>query len=310
MRIFLILLVVMHLTANSVYAQKRIALSFDDSPRTVGPVLTAKERQKRIIAGLKKSKVKQAVFFVNPGNLVEPSDPKQAWPIMGYTKAGHVIANHSYTHATLSQMSVEKYLDDLDEAETWLKGRKGYRPWFRYPFLDEGGDNKAKRDAIRDALKQRGLRNGYVTAEAADWLMISMWMDAAKAGQPVNLNALRDFYVQHHVDAAHFYEALARKTLGRSPVQVLLLHETDLAAFYIADLVAALRKDGWTIVTADTAYADPIADILPDATSAQGNLTEMIAWKPGMPKPGRYPYIDDVALMRAQFETKVLRPQP
>ena len=41
----------------------------------------------------------------------------------------------------------------VDAAELWLKGRPGYRPWFRYPFLDEGGRDKAKRDAVREGLK-------------------------------------------------------------------------------------------------------------------------------------------------------------
>ena len=40
---------------------------------------------------------------------------------------------------------------------------------------------------------------------------------------------------------------------------MLLLHENDLAALFIGDLVAALRAKGWEIVSADQAYQDPIA---------------------------------------------------
>jgi hypothetical protein len=34
---------------------------------------------------------------------------------------------------------------------------------------------------------------------------------------------------------------------------MMLLHETDLAALYIGDLVRALRRAGWTVVSADAA---------------------------------------------------------
>ena len=54
--------------------------------------------------------------------------------------------------------------------------------------------------------------------------------------------------------------------LGRSPVHMVLLQETDLAALFIDEAVAALRADDWGIVTADEAYAVPIAGIEPTPT--------------------------------------------
>lgn len=292
--------------AQPVHAQKRIAFSFDDSPRFAGPFLSVADRQKRIIAGLKRAKVRQAAFFVNPGKLADPSDRKQAWQITGYAKAGHAIANHSDTHPMLSQSAASDFLADVDKAESWLKGREGRRPWFRFPYLDEGRQDKPKRDAIREGLKSRRLHNGYVTVDSSDWLMADLWIEAEKAEKDVPRNALRDFYVQHHVDAANFYDALARQTLGRSPAHVLLLHETDLAAYFIADLVDALRKDGWKIISADAAYADPVAKLMPDTPSAQGTLTEALAWEKGIPAPRWYKF-NNAALLRADFAEKVLK---
>ena len=81
---------------------------------------------------------------------------------------------------------------------------------------------------------------------------------------------------------------LARRTLGRSLAHVLVLHETDLAALFITDLVPGLRKAGWTVVTADEAYRDPLGKALPDVPSAQGTLTEALAWEKGLPEPRWY----------------------
>ncbi|KQM24540.1 MULTISPECIES: polysaccharide deacetylase family protein [unclassified Sphingomonas] len=269
-------------------AQKRIALTFDDAPRARGPFLTPDERTARLIVGLRKAKVRQAAFFVVPGNLAAPDGVGGERRIAAYVKAGHVIANHSFSHPALKSMTAEAYLADIDRASGWLMGRKGLRPWFRFPFLDEGGTDKAKRDAVRAGLAARKLSNGYVTVDGSDWNIEGLTLEARKAGKPVDMDALRDLYVETHVESAEFSDRLAKQALGRQPVQVMLLHETDLAAYWIADLVAALRKKGWEIVTADVAYRDPIARAQPDTPSAQGNRLEAMAWEKGVPAPRWY----------------------
>ena len=146
--------------------EKRIALSFDDAPRAPGAFLTEEERTRLLIANLAEAGVDQAVFFVNPGQIDGADDEAR---IVAYVAAGHVIANHSASPPHLSQTDAAAYLADIDAAEEWLHGRAGYRPWFRYPYLDEGRQDKGKRDAVREGLAQRGLSNGYVTIDASDW---------------------------------------------------------------------------------------------------------------------------------------------
>ena len=89
-------------------------------------------------------------------------------------------------------MAAEDYLADIDRAEAWLKPRAGHRPWFRFPFLNEGRQDKVKRDAIRAGLAARGLRNGYVTAESSDWHMETLTIAAKAAGKTMDMDALRD----------------------------------------------------------------------------------------------------------------------
>jgi peptidoglycan/xylan/chitin deacetylase (PgdA/CDA1 family) len=266
-------------------AQKRIALTFDDVPRSTGAFFTQEERTDRLIAALRKGGVRQAAFFLNPGSLAFPQRAGGEQRIARYVAAGHVLANHSFTHPRLSQTPTADYLADIDKAEAWLKGREGRRPWFRFPYLDEGRSDKAKRDAVRAGLKARGLQNAYGTIDANDWHMEQLAIQAKAAGKSMDMDAFRDLYVETHVDAAEFYDGLARRTLGRSPAHVLVLHETDIAAMWIDDLAAALRRAGWKIVTADEAFADPIAAATPDVPSAQGTLTEALAWEKGLPAP-------------------------
>lgn len=286
----LLCVVAMLVMASPAAAQKRIALSFDDVPRGAGAFLTPDQRTVMLIAALDRAEVEQAVFFVNPGNLEKPQGEGGEDRIDAYVAAGHVIADHSFSHPHLNVTPAADYLADIDAAEVWLKGRKGYRPWFRYPFLDEGQGNKAKRDAVRAGLAARGLRNGYVTIDASDWNMENLTIEAMRGDKAIDMDALRDLYVESHVEAAEFYDGLMREAVGRSTAHVMLLHETDLAVMFIGDLVAALREQGWDIVSADAAYADPLAIEATryDTPSAQGTLTEMLAWQKGLPAPRWY----------------------
>jgi len=276
------------LLVSPALAEKRIALTFDDVPRGRGAFFTPDDRTTRMIAALKRAGVSQAAFFVTPGNLASADGAGGEKRVEAYVRAGHVIANHSFSHRHLSTTDTAEYIDDIDRAETWLKGRKGRRAWFRFPFLDEGRSDKVKRDAVREALKARGLRNGYVTVDGADWNLETLTAKAVQSGKSIDMAALRDLYVETMVQAAEYNEKLARQAIGRSPTHVILLHETDLAALFISDMVAGLRKAGWRIVTADQAYADPIGKVSPDVPSAQGTLTEALAWERGLPAPRWY----------------------
>ena len=296
-------------TTMAAPAQKRIALSFDDVPRNPGAFLTPEQRTDRLIAALRTAGVPQAAFFITAGNLEQPFGAGGEDRIARYVAAGHVIANHSYSHPHLNAMSAEDYLANIDRTEAWLKGREGRRPWFRFPFLDEGGRDKAKRDAVRAGLKARGLRNGYVTIDGWDWNMEGLTAEAVKAGKTIDMKALRDLYVETHVQAAEHYDSLARRTLGRSPAHMLLLHETDLAALFIGDLVDALRRKGWRVVGADEAFADPIASAEPDVPLAQGTLIEALAWEKGLAGPRDFER-NDARTANELFARRVLKEEP
>lgn len=306
----LVLVPLLAATAHAAPQHKRIALTFDDVPRMPGAFFTPEERTRRLLAALKAAGVRQAGFFITTGNLEQPYGKGGEQRIAAYVKAGHVIANHSYSHRHLSQLTPEDYIADLDRAAAWLKDRPGFRPWYRYPFLDEGFSDVAKRDAVRTALRARGLHNGYVTSDSNDWLMEALAVDAKRAGQPMDLKALRDLYVRTVVGAADFYDGLAREALGRSPIQVMLMHETDLEAMFVGDAVKALKADGWEIVSADRAFADPISLEEPNSVRTSMGQIAAMADARGVPVRQLYdPSFHEEAIKRA-FARDVLHKAP
>lgn len=238
---------------------RRIAITFDDAPRPDGVYFSGPARTEALIDGLARAGVHQAAFFVTTGHLRGRSEERR---LQAYAAAGHVLANHSHRHSGLSDTPVGAYLEDIDQAESALRMFSNRRPWFRYPFLDAGRPLE-KLEQVRSGLADRGLAHGYVTVDNYDWYLDALATDARRAGTCVDRDALRALYVETLVQAAEFYDAIAQRWLGRSPVHVLLLHENDLAALFIESLVAELGGNGWTVVSADVAYRDPLARLSP-----------------------------------------------
>ena len=284
-------------------ADKRIAITFDDTPRHPGAYFSEDQRARILVFKLMEAGVEQAVFFVNPGKIAEREGAEAR--IDSYVAAGHVLANHTANHPRLSQTETSEFIADLDKAANWLEGRAGTRPWFRFPYLDEGRGDKVKRDALRQALAERELLNASPTIDASDWWIDGALNKAKREGASISGSAARDLFVRVHVEAAEFYHRLALESFDRSITHNILLHETDLSALFIGDLIAGLQDAGWTIVTADQAFADPAYRITPDIPSAQGTLTELAAWHQGITSQRWYPG-NDTNVLEERFKREVL----
>ena len=81
----------------------------------------------------------------------------------------------------------------------------------------------------------------------------------------------------------------------------------DWPSWAHADLVAALRKRGWTIVSPDEAYKDPIARTEPDTLhNGNGRVAALAAVNGISPARLRNPFHDE-KLLKQMFEARVLR---
>ena len=258
---------------------KQIALSFDDAPRHAGPMFSGAERTAQLIKSLREANSGPTVFFVKTSGM-ETEDGRAR--IEQYATAGHLIANHTHSHWWLNRTETDSYLADIDQAESLLHGLPNRRPWFRFPYLDEGRPI-AQRDAMRQAIRERGLKNGYVTVDNFDWYLARQWQRAVEEGRWVNHHALKMVYLDMLMSAVEFYDELAASHIGRSPAHVLLLHENDLAAIYVDELIERLRENGWDIISPDTAYADPIAEYQAQTLFAGQGRIAAIASDRGVP---------------------------
>lgn len=244
--------------AEAICGPRQVAFSFDDPPWPDSAVMTGEERVSRILAALDEGGVEGAMFFAVSSRI----DGENIYSLERYARAGHRLASHSHTHANLHNVGTDAFAEDIKAADRILRPFPGFRPFFRFPYLNEG-NTEAQRDEIRDELAGLGYRQGYVTIDNFDFVINRLLVDATLAGADIDHDAAAAMYVSMIMGAADHYDAVACRWLGRSPNHVLLLHENDAAALYLPALIEAFKADGWTIIPAELAYADPIAETMP-----------------------------------------------
>jgi peptidoglycan-N-acetylglucosamine deacetylase len=299
-----ILLITITLLFSISSFSQEIALTFDDAPSGDGAFFTGTQRASRIIETLRKHKVQQAAFFVITSQL--NSDGLQRLKM--YSDAGHLLANHSHTHNWISAMGTANYIRDIQKADSMLKvSMLPYEPWYRYPFLDEGR-TKTSRDSIRAALSALSLMNAYTTIDNYDWHINGAAAKAIVSNTRIDYDELKKFYLEHIWNSIQFYDTIARRVLGRSPKHVLLLHENDLAALFLEDLIQLLRDRGWKIISPKEAYTDLIATETPDVLFNNQGRVGSIAFAKGL-KPAVLiqesedeKYLDKLMMERGVFE--------
>jgi peptidoglycan/xylan/chitin deacetylase (PgdA/CDA1 family) len=99
--------------------KREVALTFDDAP---DDVFTP-----RVLDVLKREGVKATFFCV--GNRIE----KHPDVMRRIVAEGHVVGNHSYSHANLPKLSDEKFREEIRKTDELIRKFTGYTPSFVRP---------------------------------------------------------------------------------------------------------------------------------------------------------------------------------
>jgi len=267
------------LMVSSFSQAKEIALTFDDAPMSSSSHFSSEERTETLIKKLREAKAPAAMVFANP---CKRDDYKSLLAqLRKYRDAGHLIGNHTCNHPRFDKVGFKDFSEDAKKADELLQPLFLNQKYFRFPFLNEG-KQPAARDQMRTWLEENNYRNGYVSVDNDDTELTAKLNEAKKLGKKIDYPAAEKLFVKHILTAANFYDDVATKLIGRSPKHVLLLHEIDGTVLYIDAVIRELRKDGWTIISADEAYKDPIYSEKPKNTdSGNGLIAQMYFEKHG-----------------------------
>ena len=271
-------------------ARLKIALTFDDLP--VNGTRPADVRPTQIaratLAVLKKHRIPPSYGFINARQLER--DPDAARALELWAKAGHPLANHTYSHLDLTKNSAEDFQREVLRNEPVLEllmpegGKHDFR-WFRYPYLHEG-DTLEKRRAVRAFLAANQYRIAETTLDFEDYLWNSAYARCLDKKDAESIRWLRESYVAIADEYMRMQRDLARRVFGRDINHVLLLHLGAFSSEILPDLFALLKKQGYDIVTLEEAQADPVYASDPDIGEPHGGtLTDLMMEKLGIPWP-------------------------
>jgi peptidoglycan-N-acetylglucosamine deacetylase len=248
-----------------------VCFTFDDgNPKNI---LDYKYEQwnQMILDCLKEYKL-QGIFYVCGKNVnnTEGRNILESWD-----KAGHIIANHTYSHLNYNneENTYDKYINDILLCDSLIRGYKNYHRYFRAPFL-KYGETKEKRDSLNEFLKKINYQNGYVTIDASDWFYNSRLISFMSKNPGKSIEQYKKAYIEHLLDRAKFYDELAFKLLGRKIKHSILLHHNLTSALFLKDLIKAFENEGWQAINASDALSDSIYQKIPDLVPAG----ESIIW--------------------------------
>ena len=200
-----------------------------------------------------------------------------------YDRAGFTIANHSFSHLSAKKIATTEYIDDIKKAHRAIRPFNNFIAYHRFPYLHYGKDfNHIK--TLQDQLKTLGYKDGYVTIDNFDWYINGEYTKRKQTDDAVNINKLKQLYVDALWENIQFYDRIAIQHLGKSPKHIMLLHENDLSALFLEDLVKHIRKEGWKIISAEEAYRDPLISKFPETSFQKQGRIAAIAHSKGAPE--------------------------
>ncbi|WP_422079609.1 polysaccharide deacetylase family protein [Ulvibacterium sp.] len=270
----------------------KVSFTFDDGITQDILNYPFKQWNQMILSSLDKAGVK-SVFFVTGAN---KSDSKGKYLLQSWNDKGHSIANHTFSHPNFhsEDLSIKDFEKELLDTDTIISGYNNYQKLFRFPYLKEGA-SREKIDGIRNVLSQYGYRNGYVTIDASDWYINGRLIRKIKklGIDKAEVPKFKEYYLEHIMDRANYYETLSYELTGRHINHTLLLHHNLTSTLFLGDLIARFKEEGWEIIDAPTAFKDKIFETLPSRVPAGESLIWSMAKESGKYENSlRYPAED------------------
>lgn len=265
--------------AAFVHAQtpsREISLTFDDLPAAGMGVSGAEtlDMTTKLLGTLREQKI-PAVGFVNEKKLYRQFGEvdQRIKALSMWLDYGFELGNHTYSHASLSRVSLEDWEEEVIRGETvtsLLMAQHNMKlRYFRHPYLDTGRDLQTRREA-EAFLVRRGYRIAPVTMDAWDWMYAGVYEDARKRGDAALQQQLLSSYLEYTGKVFDYYENFSKNLIGYEPKQVLLLHGNWLEADHIGDLLELLRKRGYKFITLQEALSDPAYSMPDDYIGEEG----------------------------------------
>ncbi len=267
------LLFISVMTSTGVACARELVIAFEHTLQA-STSLDAMARSQMLVRNLATAGVPQAMFLIKTRGI----DQKDGARLSLYSTKGHLLVNAGHGHNLVTKSDLYVYEIGILKANRTLQRYSGYKKHVHFSYLHEFGDENIQR-RLAEFLQERGYRpafTGVNPMRGADQYLDQLYQKKISSNRPVNMAALESAYVEFIGQSLAREDAKAFNLLGYSPRQVLVLQENDLAAYFIVALVDHLIDQGWTMIAAERALDDPIANpIAANRWGANGYLNSI-----------------------------------
>lgn len=264
-------------------AERFIAVTIDDLP-VVSPRTDLKTRQeitKNLLEKVTKAKV-PAIGFVNENKLytAEKRDEAQVELLRSWLTANLELGNHTFSHMSLHDNSLEDYKTNILKGEIitkeLLQARSMKMRYFRHPYLWTGLSMEIKNE-LGAFLSEHNYTIAPVTIDNSDWIFASAYEKTLAKKDKKLLKQIGAAYVPYLEAKTDYWERQSIKLFGREIKQILLLHANQINAEYFDDIAKMLKKRNYKFVTLENALTDEAYE-LPDTFVKRNGISWLHRW--------------------------------
>ena len=287
-----VLLLVAWSAAAQAPAPRQVAITIDDLPMAMNSNdLKAMQAMTAKLLNTLRSNAVPAIGFVNEGQLYVRGEVDARIAVLRqWLDAGMELGNHTYAHPSLFTTPRAEFEDDVIRGEVVLRrllAAHGSKPrYFRHPFLNTGPNGQV-RDELEAFLRARGYTVAPVTVDHTDYMFASAYANALRRGDASLAARVQRTYLEHLEPAFEYFEKLSREVTGGDHPQILLIHANQLNADSLAEMIACLRRRGYSFITLAEALKHPVYS-LRDGYAGAAGIPWQHRWAEGMGKPNKY----------------------
>lgn len=263
--------------------EKQVAITFDDLP-VISTVQTDKgwaEITSKLLATSRRNKI-PVVGFVNENKLYSNNklNPNRVALLKAWLDAGLELGNHTFSHRSLHSTPLAEFESDVLRGEKVIRelvtAKHRKLQYFRHPFLHTGRSLETRQE-FESFLHRHGYTVAPVTIDNSDWIFARAYDNARDANDRPAMNRIAAAYVPYMESKFSHFENLSAKLFGRDIKQVLLLHANSINADHFGELVAMMKKRGYTFITLAEALTDS-AYRSPDTTAGAWGISWIDRW--------------------------------
>ncbi len=263
--------------------QRSIAVTIDDLPvvSTRGDLKNRQEITRKLLAHITRAKV-PAIGFVNENKLYDGDkrDEAQIDLLRSWLDAGLELGNHTFSHMSLHDNSLEKYEADILKGEIitkeLLKSKDLKMRYFRHPYLWTGLSLETKND-LGAFLNEHNYTIAPVTMDNADYIFSRAYDVAFDKKDEKLMRQIGAAYVLYFEKCFDYWERQSVKLFGREIKQTLLIHANFINSDYFDDIAEILKNRNYKFVTLEDALTDE-AYKLPDMFVGRAGISWLHRW--------------------------------